>query len=80
MLRGKVMRRNNGSLYFLIHLTLQPGRDDDLITRLLAASRGQRAAIVREMMRGGVSNGRFSPNRDDSESMPVHLAGMEIEV
>ena len=77
---GKVRVRSNGALYIMIHLTLMPGRDDDLIAELQAAPRGRLAATAREMLRCGVSIGRFSVGDNGGERAAVILDDAELDI
>lgn len=81
MSQGKVVVRQNGALYFMIHLTLMPGRDDDLIAALRDIPRGRIAATAREMLRCGVSSGRFLADDDDNSrqvAMRLDDVGLDI--
>ena len=49
-----VSRRKNGSYVISLRLTLQPGRDDDLLELVLNAPKGALSSLVREAMRNGI--------------------------
>ena len=46
----------NGSLVISVRITLQPGRDDDLIELLSKAPKGSLAGLIRETMRNGITS------------------------
>lgn len=64
---------------FLISLTLAPGRDDDLIAEILSTPLGQVSIRVREMMRNGVSSGRFSQGQN-VEVVSIDMHGADVEL
>ena len=71
--------RPGGSLVVTVRLTLQPGRDDDLIALVEMAPRGRLAAMVREAMRSGIS----SPSKDFStevEESRMDLSSLALEI
>ena len=45
--------RANGNLVITVRITLQPGRDDDLIELIAKAPKGALAGLIREAMRSG---------------------------
>ncbi|RME49602.1 MAG: hypothetical protein D6791_00370, partial [Chloroflexi bacterium] len=49
-----IVVRPNGNLVVTVRLTLQPGRDDELIALVRGAPRGALAGLVREAMRHGI--------------------------
>jgi len=74
-------KQRKGTLTFHIHLTLAPGRDDDLIAELRATPLGGVAARVREMMRSGISSGRFLAEiADECESIEVDVGGVGVDL
>lgn len=62
-----------------VRLTLQPGRDDDLIAIVRSAPKGALAAIIREAMRSGVQ-----PVHDTTEGTlddtPLDWADLGMDV
>jgi len=50
-----VSRRVGGTLVATVRITLQPGRDDDLIELVETAPRGALAGLIREAMRSGTN-------------------------
>jgi len=50
-----VSRRVGGTLVVTMRITLQPGRDDDLIELVETAPRGALAGLIREAMRSGTN-------------------------
>jgi hypothetical protein len=51
-----VVEREKGTLVVAVRITLQPGRDDDLIELVNSAPKGALAGLVREAMRSGTSS------------------------
>jgi len=51
-----VSRRVGGTLVVTVRITLQPGRDDDLIELVETAPRGALAGLIREAMRSGTNH------------------------
>lgn len=51
-----VSRREKGTLVVTVRITLQPGRDDDLIELVNNAPKGALAGLIREAMRSGTSS------------------------
>ncbi len=51
-----VSRRKNGTLVVSVRITLQPGRDDNLIELVDNAPKGALAGVMREAMRSGTSS------------------------
>ena len=80
--KGKVKPTVNkkGSLCFHFKLTLLPGRDDDLIAELLGTPFGHVSAKVREMMRGGISSGRFLAEEDGGERVSVDMNSVGVDL
>ena len=50
-----VSRRVGGTLVVTVRITLQPGRDDDLIELVKTAPKGALAGLIREAMRSGTN-------------------------
>ena len=71
--------RPGGSLVVTVRLTLQPGRDDDLIALVEMAPRGRLAAMVREAMRSGVSS-QATAFETETEAQPLDMSGLGMEV
>ena len=71
--------RPNGSLVVTVRMTLQPGRDDDLIALVQMAPRGRLAAMVREAMRSGTSN-RKSTFYCEAEEVQMDLSNLALEI
>lgn len=72
--------RKNGAIRFYVQMTLLPGRDDDLIKALQATPIGQVAAKVREMMRNGISTGRFLSEAESGEHVNVNMDGVGVDL
>jgi hypothetical protein len=71
--------RPGGSLVVTVRLTLQPGRDDDLIALVEMAPRGRLAAMVREAMRSGVSS-KVTAFEAEPEPQPLDMSSLGMEV
>lgn len=50
-----VEKREGGTLVVTVRITLQPGRDDDLIELVNHAPKGALAGLIREAMRNGAT-------------------------
>jgi hypothetical protein len=50
-----VEKRVGGTLVVTVRITLQPGRDDDLIELITHAPKGALAGLIREAMRNGTT-------------------------
>ena len=53
--RMPVSKRVGGTLVVTVRITLQPGRDDDLIELVEKAPKGALAGLIRESMRSGTN-------------------------
>lgn len=62
-----IVRRQDGTLVVSVHLTLKPGRDDDLIELVLSAKK--LAPAIREAMRSGVVKNVFTDQDEDTEDL-----------
>ena len=71
--------RPNGSLVVTVRITLQPGRDDDLIALVQMAPRGQLAAMIREAMRSGTSTHK-STFYCEAEEVQMDLSNLALEI
>jgi hypothetical protein len=71
--------RPGGSLVVTVRLTLQPGRDNDLISLVEMAPRGRLAAMVREAMRSGVSP-KATTFEAETEEQPLDMSGLGMDV
>lgn len=70
--------RPNGNLVITVRITLQPGRDDDLITLIQMAPRGRLAAMVREAMRSGTISRKDAFST--SEETDLDLSALAVEI
>jgi hypothetical protein len=70
--------RANGNLVITVRITLQPGRDDDLIELVAKAPKGALAGLIRETMR----NGSASKVTYETEwtNNPLEMGGLGIEL
>lgn len=73
-----VSRRLNGNLIVTVRITLQPGRDDDLIELVDRAPKGALAGLIREAMRNGAA-GRATYETEWTET-PLEMDGLGIEL
>ena len=71
--------RPNGNLVVTLRLTLQPGRDDDLIELVNTAPRGALAGLVREAMRCGISP-RSAVFLEEAEEEALDMTGLGLEL
>ena len=70
--------RANGNLVITVRITLQPGRDDDLIELVSHAPRGALAGLIREAMRSG-STGKVSYETEWTAT-PLEMESLGIEL
>jgi len=70
--------RPNGNLIVTVRMTLQPGRDDDLIALVQMAPRGRLAAMVREAIRSGTISRKdiFSTSKETD----LDLSALALEI
>jgi hypothetical protein len=73
-----VSKRLNGNLIVTVRITLQPGRDDELIELVERAPKGALAGLIREAMRNGAA-GRTTYETEWSET-PLEMDGLGIEL
>jgi hypothetical protein len=73
-----VSKRLNGNLIVTVRITLQPGRDDELIELVARAPKGALAGLIREAMRNGTA-GRATYETEWSET-PLEMDGLGIEL
>jgi hypothetical protein len=73
-----VVEREKGTLVFTVRITLQPGRDDDLIELLTTAPKGALAGLIREAMRSGTSS-TVAYEVEESDS-PLEMGGLGLEL
>ena len=70
--------RANGNLVITVRITLQPGRDDDLIELVDKAPKGALAGLIREAMRSG-SAGKVT-YESEWTSNPLEMQNLGIEL
>ena len=70
--------RPNGSLVVTVRMTLQPGRDDDLIALVQMTPRGRLAAMVREAMRSGTTSRDNTFNASEEADLDLSALALEI--
>jgi hypothetical protein len=73
-----VSKRLNGNLIVTVRITLQPGRDDELIKLVDRAPKGALAGLIREAMRNGAA-GRATYETEWTET-PLEMDGLGIEL
>lgn len=74
-----IQLRSSGNLVVTVRLTLQPGRDDDLIAIIRSAPKGALAAIIRESMRSGVQP-VHAVTEDTLDDTPLDWADLGMDV
>ncbi len=70
-------QRSHGSYVLGIHLTLVPGRDDEIIAALQEVVPGALASAVREMMRHGVQDSQAQATQDEQI---LNLEGLALDL
>ena len=70
--------RLNGNLVITVRITLQPGRDDDLIELVGKAPKGALAGLIREAMRSG-SASKVTYETEWTEN-PLQMSELGIEL
>ena len=73
-----VVERANGTLIVSVRITLQPGRDDELIELVNAAPKGALAGVVREAMRSGTSS-KVAYETEWTDT-PLQMGNLGIEI
>ena len=73
-----VVEREKGTLVVTVRITLQPGRDDDLIELVNTAPKGALAGLIREAMRSGTSSKIVYET--EWTDRPLEMGGLGIEL
>ena len=73
-----VVERENGTLIVSVRITLQPGRDDELIELVNAAPKGALAGVIREAMRSGTSS--KVTYETEWTNTPLQMGSLGIEI
>ena len=73
-----VSRRVGGTLVVTVRITLQPGRDDDLIELVETAPRGALAGLIREAMRSGTN--RQTTYEAEWTDNPLEMNDLGVEL
>lgn len=73
-----VVEREKGTLVFTVRITLQPGRDDDLIELLTMAPKGALAGLIREAMRSGTAS-KITYEAEWTDT-PLEMGNLGIEI
>lgn len=73
-----VVEREKGTLVVTVRITLQPGRDDDLIELVNTAPKGALAGLIREAMRSGTS-GKVAYETEWTDT-PLEMGSLGIEI
>ncbi len=73
-----VVEREKGTLVVTVRITLQPGRDDDLIDLVKTAPKGALAGLMREAMRSGTS--RKVSYETEWTATPLEMGSLGIEI
>jgi hypothetical protein len=70
--------RANGNLVITVRITLQPGRDDDLIELVSKAPKGALAGLIREAMRSG-STSKVTYEAEWTDS-PLEMGNLGVDL
>lgn len=73
-----VSKRVGGTLVVTVRITLQPGRDDDLIELVENAPKGALAGLIREAMRSGTN--RQTTYETEWADDPLIMDGLGLEL
>ena len=73
-----VSRRVGGTLVVTVRITLQPGRDDDLIELVETAPKGALAGLIREAMRSGTN--RQTTYEAEWTDNPLEMNDLGVEL
>jgi hypothetical protein len=73
-----VVERENGTFIVSVRITLQPGRDDELIELVNAAPKGALAGVIREAMRSGTSS--KVTYETEWTNTPLQMGSLGIEI
>jgi hypothetical protein len=73
-----VEKREGGTLVVTVRITLQPGRDDDLIELVNHAPKGALAGLIREAMRNGTT--KQVEYESAWTDIPLEMDGLGIEL
>jgi hypothetical protein len=71
-------QRERGTLVVTVRITLQPGRDDDLIELVNHAPKGALAGLIREAMRNGTT--KQVEYESAWTDIPLEMSGLGIEL
>lgn len=70
--------RANGNLVVTVRITLQPGRDDDLLELVSKAPKGALAGLIREAMRSGSIN--QITYETESADNPLEMGNLGVDL
>jgi len=70
--------RANGNLVITVRITLQPGRDDDLIGLISKAPKGALAGLIREAMRSG-STSQITYETEQADD-PLEMGNLGVDL
>ena len=73
-----VSKRAGGTLVVTVRITLQPGRDDDLIELVETAPKGALAGLIREAMRSGTN--QQTTYETEWTDDPLMMDGLGLEL
>jgi hypothetical protein len=73
-----VEQREKGTPVVTVRITLQPGRDDDLIELVHTAPKGALAGLMREAMRSGTS--RKVVYETEWTDTPLEMGSLGIDI
>ncbi len=67
-----------GTMVVTVRITLQPGRDDDLIELIESTPKGALAAVIREAMRSGTN--RQTTFETEWTDDPLEMGGLGVDL
>ncbi len=73
----KLKQRPHGSFVLGVHLTLVPGRDDDILLALQDVVPGALASAVRELMRHGAQDTHTQSSLEEED---LNLEGLALDL
>lgn len=75
---NNVKIRPRGTMVVTVRITLQPGRDDDLIELIENTPKGALSAVIRESMRSGTN--RQTSFETEWTDTPLHMGDLGMDL
>jgi len=75
---NSVFIRPHGTMVVTVRITLQPGRDDDLIELIENTPKGALSAVIREAMRSGTN--RQTTFETEWSDDPLEMGGLGVDL